>query len=117
MSFYPGLQSTALRLLTTYGQALTLRKRTPGAYDPATGAAAVTEADTSVRGAVFDFPAGMVDGTSILRGDRQVILAGGGSVPDAGDLLLIGETAHNVISVKATAPAGTVVIYELQVRR
>ena len=116
MSFYPALQATASRLLTTYGQPMTLRKRTPGAYNPATGAATVTEVDSTVQAAEFDVPAGMVDGTNILRGDRQVIMAGGGSVPDAGDLLVAGGVARNIVSVKATAPAGTVVIYELVTR-
>lgn len=117
MSLYPGLQATAARLLAQFGQPMTLRKRTPGAYDPATGAAAVTEVDSTTQGAAFDFPAGMVNGTSILRGDKQVILTGGGSAPDAGDLLLIVGVAHGIVNVKATAPAGLVVIYELQVRK
>lgn len=116
MSLYPLLQAAAARLLTTYGQPMTLRKRTPGAYNPATGAAAVTQADTTVQGADFAMPEAMIDGTNILRGDRQVLISGGGSVPDAGDLLVAGGVARNIVSVKATAPAGTVVIYELVTR-
>lgn len=114
--FYPRLQATAARLLTAYGQPMTLRKRTPGAYDPATGAAAVTEVDSTVQAAEFDVPAAMVNGTSIMRGDRQVVMTGGGSTPDVGDLLVAGGVARNIVSVKATAPAGLVVIYELVTR-
>ncbi len=116
MSLYPALQATAARLLAQFGQPMTLRKRTPGAYDPDTGAATVTEADSAVQAAEFDIPAGMVDGTNILRGDRQVVMSGGGAVPDAGDLLVVGGVARNIVSVKATAPSGLVVVYELVTR-
>lgn len=119
MSFYPGLQSTAARLLADKGRQMTLRKRTPGTYNPSTASAALTTADTAVTGGVFDYAALLIDGTSIQRGDKKVVLAAQGLAvePDTGDLLLIGGVEFNVISVQPVAPAGVVVIYILQVRR
>lgn len=119
MSFYAGLQSTAAGLLSDKGMAMTLHKRTPGAYDAATGATTVTEADYPCTGAHFDFPALLIDGTMIQRGDKKVILSAQGLTvtPDVGDALTAGTTRRSVVSVKAIAPADFVVAYVLQVRK
>lgn len=71
MSFYPGLRATAAALLTDKGQRMTLTQRTQGAYDPATGGSTVTETEHTVTGAVFDFPAALIDGTLIQQGDKK----------------------------------------------
>jgi len=118
-SFYAGLRQTALRLLGDKGRAMTLHKRTPGTYDPATGSAAVAEVDHACTGAEFDFPALLIDGTSIQYGDKKVLLAAQGldAEPDVGDDITSGSTRRQVIAVKAVAPSGTVVVWQLQVRR
>lgn len=118
-SFYTSLRSTAARMIGDKGRAMTLHQQTPGTYDPATGAAAVTEVDYDCFGAEFDYPALLIDGTSIQAGDKRVLLAADGlSVePDVGDDITSGSTRRRIIAVKAIAPAGTVVIWQLQVRR
>ncbi len=115
--FYTGLKATAAGLLAEKGRAMTLHKRTPGAYNPATGAAAVTETDYACTGAEFDFPAQAIDETMILRGDKRVILSGLTVEPDAGDMLTSGTTKRHIVGVKAVAPAGVVVVYIVQVRK
>lgn len=119
MSFYTGLRSTAARMLGDRGQVMTLRKRTPGAYSPSAGSATVTATDYSATGAAFDFAALLIDGTNIQRGDKKVLLSAEGLTvePDAGDMLVIAGTVYNVVAVQPVAPAGTVVVHKLQVRR
>jgi hypothetical protein len=118
VGFYTDLRATAAALLTDKGQSMTLTKRTSGTYDPATGAATVTEATYSVTGAVFDFPAAVIDGTLIQQGDKKVLVSALGlSVePDVDDSLTIGGTAHQIVQVKKLSPAGTTVLWTLQVR-
>ena len=118
-AFYLALQGTAGRLLGGKGRAMTLRKRTPGAYDPATGAAGVTAADTACVGAQFPFPALLIDGTRIQVGDQKVLLSASGLAvePDTGDQLLIGGAVHSIVTVQPIGPDGTVVVWKLQVRR
>lgn len=118
-AFYLGLQRTAGALLRDKGRAMTLHKRTPGTYDPTTGSAAVTEADHACTGAEFDFAALLIDGTSIQRGDKKVVLSAQGlSVePDDGDHITSGSTRRQIVAVKPIAPDGTPVAYILQVRR
>ena len=119
MSFYAGLSRTASKMLGDKGRAMVLRKRTAGAYDPATGVAAITTEDHNVIGAEFDFPALLIDGTTIQRGDKKIILAADGMTvePDVDDVVLVATVPRNVVSVKAINPAGTVVVYILQVRK
>lgn len=106
-------------MLGEKGRTMVLRKRTPGAYDPATGVAAVATADHNVLGAEFDYPALLIDGTTIQRGDKKIILAADGMTvePDADDVVLVGGVVRNVIGVRAVNPAGTPVAYILQVRK
>ena len=117
-AFYDGLRATAGGLLSEYGMPMVLRKRTPGGYDPTTGGVTLGSIDIPCTGAAFDYPAIAIDGTSIQRGDKKVLLSAEGldETPDTGDQIVTAEVARNVISVKAIAPAGTVVMFELQVR-
>ena len=118
-AFYLNLQGTAARMLAGRGRAMVLRKQTAAAYDPAAGSAAQTASDTDCVGAVFDFPALLIDGTRIQRGDKKVLLASEGLTvtPDATDQLVIGDVVHSIVNVQPIGPDGTVVVYRLQVRR
>lgn len=117
--YYENLQGSASRLLGDKGQAMTLRRRVSGAYDPAVGAATVTPSESPCIGAVFPYAAILIDGTRIQAGDQKVLLAVKGLTldPAIGDQLLIGSTTTNVVSVQPIGPDGTVVVYRLQVRR
>ena len=54
MSLSSPLRKVASKLMAKFGGATTLRRITMGAYDPATGTAAETAADTAVRGVLED---------------------------------------------------------------
>lgn len=119
MSFYADLRSIAASMLTDKGQQMTLNKRTSGAYDPATGASTVTSVPHTVTGAVFDFPAALIDGTLIQQGDKKVLVSALGLTvePDTtNDTLEIGGLTHVIVSARKTSPAGTTVLWTLQVR-
>lgn len=117
-AFYTGLQSTAARLLGDKGMVMTLRKRVPGTYDPATGAAPITSTDYACTGAKFAFPALLIDGTTIRQGDQKVLLAAQGLAvePEQGDVLVIAGNQWAVLEVKPIAPADVVVVWQIQVR-
>lgn len=102
---------------------MTVRHRTTGEYDPATGAAAVTTTDEAGKGAVFDFglhQSGQYfqPGTMIQAGDKQLLLSPVGiTAPKQGDEAIIGGVTWAIQSVKTTAPAGEAVLYECLLRR
>ena len=118
MSLYSELATVADELLTEFGQAVTIRHRTAGAYDPATGAVAVTTTDETGRGVLRDYKTRHIDGTMILRGDKYVLLSPVGiTAPDTDDRIVIGGVDYAVVSIETEAPAGTALLHTVQIRR
>jgi hypothetical protein len=113
---------TLRQLLREHGIALTLRKRAAGAYNSDTGTVTPTNTDYAVRGYFYDYTPNMVDGQSILRGDRRVVLDSkltNGSAtpePDATDQILgLGDTV-NIVRVMEIKSGSATMCYQLQVR-
>lgn len=117
MTFYSGMQTTATTLLTNYGQNLTFTRETPGAYDPATGTVGTpTETSYSGYGVVLNYRDAEIDGERILQGDRMITLQNVSTAPKINDTVPIGSDTYTVLQVKALNPAGTNLVYKLQVR-
>ena len=117
MSFYAGLSATSTRLLAKFGAAATLARNTPGAYDPATGAAPITTTTQSVTAVVLPYGDKMVDGSNILSTDRQAFISASATTePRAGDVLTWDGADYSVVKVKTLAPGQVACIYECQVR-
>lgn len=119
MSFYTDLQRTVGKLIADKGQIVTLRRASVGAYNLATGTASEgTTVLYSASAVVADFPAKEIDLTTIMRGDRKVLLPVSSSLPEpqVGDAIDIGGVRHAVTYVKVTRPGGTAVLYTLGAR-
>jgi len=113
---------TLRQLIKEHGMALTLRKRAAGAYNDDTGSVTTTNTDYAVRGYFYDYTPDMVDGQSILRGDRRVVLdsvliAGTATPePDATDQIIgLGDTV-NIVKVMEIKSGSATMCYQLQVR-
>lgn len=116
MTFYTGLSKTALKLLKSKGQELTIKRTTGGTLDPVTGTtSAAINTEFTGYGAVFDFDTRQIDGTTIQAGDKRILLQSG-NAPKIGDSITSLDGVSTCINFKTLAPAGEVVIYELQVR-
>ena len=124
MTFYTRLQATANRLLRGKGQSVTLTKVTAGTYDPTTGG--FTGAGTSTQtayGAVFDYGAKQIDGTLIKAGDKQLLLSAVKTdgtaliAPALGDTVTVGGVTYTLVEpLKEVNPAGTVVLFDVNLR-
>ena len=113
---------TLRQLIKEHGIALTLRKRAAGAYDNDLGTVTTTNTDYAVRGYFYDYTPDMVDGNSILRGDRRVVLdsalTNGTATPepDATDQIIgLGDTV-NIVKVMEIKSGSATMCYQLQVR-
>ena len=113
---------TLRQLIKEHGMALTLRKRAAGAYDNDLGTVTTTNTDYAVRGYFYDYTPDMIDGNSILRGDRRVVLDNkltSGSAtpePDATDQIIgLGDTV-NIVKVMEIKSGSSTMCYQLQVR-
>lgn len=119
MSFdYSRTAATALRLITKFGADVTRTATTPGTYNPATGTTTPTTANTTRKGAKFPFANGVtsVRGQLIQSEDAELLLDAEGSV-DLTDRYTVGGTVYTVVSFEALAPAGTVVLNTLHIRK
>jgi hypothetical protein len=116
---YDDLSLTATELITEFGAAATLSRTIAGGYDPETGISAEQSVDVqNVTAVCIDYDAKYIDGSMIIRGDKQVFMsAKDASLPLAGDRFAWQGGEYSVISVTPLAPAGLTVLFELQVRR
>lgn len=107
-----------LRLVQRHGSTLTLHKVSEGTYNPATGSLDGTSEDEfEVTGYMYDAIA-TVDGTSINRATKRVVIPALGLtvVPDDGDAISgLGDTVH-IVGVTTYYSNGMVVLYSCEVQ-
>ncbi len=115
---YDELAEIADELLKEFGQEVVIRRVMAGEYNPETGSATLTTVDQAGVGAVFDYGDRLIDGSMILSGDKQLFLSPVGiGAPTPEHKAIVGQDTYNIVRVKTTAPAGTAVLYECQLRK
>jgi hypothetical protein len=120
-AFYDRMAATALRLITQYGLTITLRTVTPGGYDPELGETTPEIVAEQVgQGILIDFTGLEFQSNSLIKqGDKKLKLAAKGltSAPSLlSKVIADGKTWSIVPPLKEVNPAGTPLLYELQVR-
>lgn len=112
--------STALdasALLAEFGAPVTLTRITTGVYDPATGTVVNSGATYTAPGVKLNYEQRAIDGTNILQGDQRVYLDPLIAVaPQAGDTMTVGTEVFTVVASRPLAPAGIVVLHDIQIR-
>jgi hypothetical protein len=129
MSFYTDIRLIAQNLLKGKGQTITLTYQGSSSYNTSTGGATISTSTASVYGAVFEygnknFEYGNknIDGTLIKVGDKQLLLSAlntaGTAItaPVVNDTVTINSVAYTITQVKTLSPAGTVVLYDCNIR-
>lgn len=122
MEFYAKMQATANRLLKGKGQSITLSRQTAGAYNVATGTAAVTVTTQTAYGAMFEYGDKNIDGVLIQEGDKQLLLSALNSAgtalvaPALNDTVTINTVVYTVVRIKPLSPAGTTVLFDCTIR-
>jgi hypothetical protein len=92
--------------------------RTAATYDPATSSTGTpTETVQTGSGAEIEYDSRDIDGTLVKVGDKKLLLSAVDfTEPQAGDVVTVGANTYTVIRCKPTNPAGTAVLYQVQVR-
>ena len=122
MEFYSKMQATANRLLKGKGQEITLTRQAAGAYNVATGTAAVTTTTQTAYGAMFEYGDKNIDGVLIKEGDKQLLLSALNSAgtalvaPQLNDTVTINTVVYTVVRIKPLSPAGTTVLFDCNIR-
>ncbi len=119
---YTKSAATAERLLQKFGQDVTLSRPSTSAptYDPATGVSTpAAPATYAGRGAVFDYKQTDVNQTLVQAGDQRLYLSPASPMvePATSDTVTLanGKT-YSIVRGGEVNPAGTVVLYDLQLR-
>jgi len=120
-AFYDRTAATAQRLITQFGQPVTIRATTVGEYDPEAGSAPPDSTkEQTAQGMLLDFTGQEFQNNSLIKqGDKKLKIAAQGLewVPDLLNKVIIqGRTWSIVPPLKEVNPAGTPILYELQVR-
>ena len=121
MLFYSEMAATALEMITEFGQPVTITKTEPGEYDPDIGGEAPgASVEQIAQGILLDFTGLEFQNNSLIKqGDRKLKIAAKGLawVPGLLDRVVAqGRNWSIVPPLKEVNPAGTPILYELQVR-
>ncbi|CAI8733664.1 Phage protein [Pseudomonas sp. IT-P44] len=121
MAFYDEMALMALEMITEFGQPVIIRATTVGEYDPEAGTAPPdTVIDQTAQGMLIDFTGQEFQNNSLIKqGDKKLKIAAQGLawVPGLLNKVIVqGRTWSIVPPLKEINPAGTPILYELQVR-
>jgi len=121
MAFYDEMAVMALEMITEFGQPVTISKTEQGEYDPETGGEAPgATVEQIAQGILLDFTGQEFQNNSLIKqGDKKLKIAAQGLawVPGLLDRVVAqGRTWSIVPPLKEINPAGTPILYELQVR-
>jgi len=121
MAFYDDMAVMALDMIAEFGQPVTIRAITVGEYDPEAGSAPPDSTkEQTAQGILLDFTGQEFQNNSLIKqGDKKLKIAAQGLewVPDLLNKVIIqGRTWSIVPPLKEVNPAGTPILYELQVR-
>ena len=121
MSFYDEMAVMALEMITEFGQPVIIRATAVGEYDPDLGSAPLdTVTEQTAQGILIDFTGQEFQNNSLIKqGDKKLKIAAQGLewIPDLLNKVVVqGRTWSIVPPLKEINPAGTPILYELQVR-
>lgn len=121
MAFYEEMAVMALDLITEYGQAVTIRDAVKGGYNPSTGStSADTVTERTSQGILLDFTGQEFQTNTLIKvGDKKLKIAAKGlEHPPTllSKVVVQGRTWSIIPPLKEINPAGTPLLYELQVR-
>ena len=118
MNFYERMAATTNKILQSKGQEVTIAKQTVGDYSVATSSASVTETTQTGYGVLLDHGDDEIDGTLIKFGDKRLLLTAIDiTAPTLGDKVTVDSIVYTIVPpLKTISPAGTTVLYDLNLR-
>ncbi|WP_122414419.1 hypothetical protein [Pseudomonas viridiflava] len=121
MAFYDELAVMALDLVTEYGQTVTIRDSVKSGYNPSTGTTSPdTVTERPAQGIMLDFTGQEFQTNTLIKvGDKKLKIAAKGleQPPTLLSKVVVQGRIWSIIPpLKEINPAGTPLLYELQVR-
>jgi hypothetical protein len=103
--------------MARFGGVATLRRVTPGVYNPTTGTVSESTSDTALRGVLEDVSLREVNDL-IQAGDKRLTIAAAdtAAVPTTADRVIISNRSLQIIEVRTIEQDNTAITYELILR-
>ena len=117
MTLASPLRKVASKLMAKFGGTATIRRVTPGIYNPTTGTVSETTSDTAVRGVLEDVNLREVNDL-IQAGDKRLLIAAAdlAGAPTTADRVVITGRTLQVIEVRTIEQDNEPITYELILR-
>jgi hypothetical protein len=117
MTLASPLRKVASKLMAKFGGVATLRRVTPGVYNPTTGTVSESTSDTALRGVLEDVSLREVNDL-IQAGDKRLTIAAAdtAAVPTTADRVIISNRSLQIIEVRTIEQDNTAITYELILR-
>lgn len=117
MALANSLRKTASKLMSKFGGDVTIRVITVGAYNPTTGTASESTADTTVKGVLEDVNALEVNDL-VQAGDRRLTIAAAdvSAAPTTADRIIISSVTYQVVRIATIEQDNQPITYELILR-
>lgn len=111
------LRKVASKLMAKFGGVVTIRRVTPGIYNPTTGTVSETTADTITRGVLQDVNLREVNDL-IQANDKRLLIAAAdlNIAPDTADRVVAQGIVYQVIQVQTIEQDNLAITYELILR-
>lgn len=111
-------KATTHRILSLYGQLVTLKHSEPGVYDPETGTVGTVVTSQTAVAVEQSYLQRDIDGTVVQQGDKKLLLTATNlSAPMVGDSCTVQGVIYAIKNVSCLSPDGTAILYELQLRK
>lgn len=113
VSFYGGLADTAAKLLKSKGQQVTFTRRVEAVFDPVAGVDTYGSTSTFTgNGVIVPLSKDKVNGVM-----ATLILEATTTSPEIGDAVTASGVDYVIEEIDILSPAGTVVLYEIGLRK
>ncbi|MDR1648766.1 MAG: hypothetical protein LBR71_00770 [Synergistaceae bacterium] len=114
---YSSIRKKTYEKLKKYGFTATLKRTVPGS-GPSWNPGPPVEAEFPILALFETYSDRMIDGTTILHGDRKVLISAEHfeAFPRTTDKLIAEGVEYNIINVSPLAPGGVSILYTLQIR-
>ncbi len=114
--FYDNMVATAARLLSKFGQTVTITYSTSETYTIATQTNAKITSTFTGKAVVNQFDTSEVDNESILATDMRMILEQTSRAPEVDNTVTVGSVVYRLLNVTTISPGGTDIVYICQLR-
>lgn len=115
---YTALQSTATRLLRDNGQSITFTYEIGQVINPSTGTVTTPASEETVSGfgVAINYKNAEINGETVLSSDLKLLASNIATAPEVNWEVTVDSKTWRVMQVMPINPAGTNVMYILQIR-